>query len=99
MSIVLTAAQTEVVRRLAEYGDFASEQEALDASLRIAAEHLVALHMHKLATDGERSGEPIEWSPAVLEELQRLSVQDFKRGAEIKDAVKPQARGSASRPG
>ncbi len=89
MSIMLTDEQTAVVRRLAEYGHFASEQEALDASLRIAAEHLVAVHVHELAAEGKRSGDPVEWSPNLLEEIQRLSVQDFERGAEIKDAVKP----------
>lgn len=89
MSIVLTDEQTAVVRQLAEYGHFATEQEALDASLRIAAEHLVAMHLHELAAEGRHSGDADEWSPALFQKIQRLSVRDFEERAEIKDVVKP----------
>jgi Arc/MetJ-type ribon-helix-helix transcriptional regulator len=89
MAIMLTDEQTAVVRRLAASGHFASEQEALDASLRIAAEHLAAMQLHDLAAEGRRSGDPIEWSPALLQEIKLLSVRDFEEEAEIKDDVKP----------
>lgn len=89
MSLMLTHDQTACVGRLAEYGHFASEHEALDASPRIGAEHLVARHLQELAAEGKRSGDPVESSPNPLEEIQRLSVQDFERGVAITDAVTP----------
>lgn len=89
MTITLTDAQTAVVRRLAAYGHFESDQEALDASPRIAADHLVAVRLHELAADGRRSGDAVAWSPALLEEIRGLSLRDFERGTEIKDVVTP----------
>ena len=78
----------ESIRAKVESGRFADEAAVVREAMRLLDEHERRHWLSQALIEGER-GEPIDFTPELLEQLSREAEENARNGKPIKDAVRP----------
>jgi antitoxin ParD1/3/4 len=92
MNVSLTPQLEEMIRQRVESGRYNNASEVVRDALRLLEEHERTERLRSLLEIGledERRGDLVDYSPELLDEIERRAVERFRRGEEPDPDVCP----------